>query len=664
MNNTFQIKRAHVNNLQIENLEFPLHQIVCLTGKSGSGKSTLAFDVIYAACQSKILKNDRYEVLDAPDVFALQQKTHTRYSSISVAKFIGLQNYILANHGTSLCEECQGSGVVFSLMRGILNNKDFIGKIKHIASLHSLYEAIISHSDSIMSVLRNLYNDDALDPDTNALLRCLSYPQQCQHCHGTGLVHLNPCDVEKYFSRILNKLHLSVADLTSLLDLYNPINIVGATRWQWIRLIALLMKITDSALLILDEPMAGMSVSDSEKMMSCFENISAEFNSSIILIEHSAVAIQSSDYVIEIGPGAGIHGGHITFSGPAKEFLKSNSSIAQQIPVHFSPITNDSGKKGKMISIKGVNEMGFHKASFSFPFSKFSCISGNTETGKTNLLLLLGRAFDKGNMSWCNALLFGEISGRSDIRRTQFVTQNPIGNNPHSIPATYIDAMLPLRKAFSDLAVKGGDNLGVEYFSFNSSAGMCRDCHGYGGKEVVKGDIELWQKCPTCGGNRYNSVVQKIKYMGLSIGDFLQLTSEETIKYEEFCPGLVSRARLLNAIGLGYLTLGQASTTLSGGEAQRVKLGKFLARVAGDRTLFLLDTPSKGLSLPDIHLLLQILKELSTHNTVIIADNNPLVMNNCDYLAVLRKTANGNSLLFAGHPSSLAKDLTANFFMK
>ena len=656
------IENASVNNLRNISVNIPENKVICFTGKSGSGKSTLAYSVLYTACKNKINKCDSFHVSKILNCLALPQKENIPNRFITGFQFLGLHNFILKNSGSlsEQCPCCHGAGYKLFPRIAIGEIIDSLQKHSCLQSISKLLNSCLKKNnyEIIPSELNNIINSGDLDEDTVNLLSYLFYPSPCTDCHGVGLINYSDDIISKFFSNVRKATNMTNENIIEYAKLQYSLCSCGSTAFLWQRLYKLLLNIQSDSLIILDEPMAGLCINDAQYLLSVIRNIQKNTHSSIILIEHSPVAIMGSDYIIEFGPGAGRDGGLITYSGNLKEYLKQKTPISSQLPVSFNPTKHNSTKKGRSISINSITEGTFENLFLQLPLKRFICISGTAGTGKTTLLNNIQRAFDKGQQSWCNRFLYDEIKGRSDIRRTQFVSQSPIGNNPHSTPATYLDLMIAIRKKYADIALQDHISINFEDLSYNSPSGWCPICKGRGGSFDIDKGVSLWNICPECHGIRYNKKVQQVLYNNMCIGDFINLTAAEAINYSDFS-SVVRRAQLLTDIGLSYIHLSQPSGTLSGGESQRIKLSKYLAKKLGDRMLYLLDTPTRGLSIFDVVPLVKILQQLSKNNTVVVADNNPVLMQMADWLIVIGD--NGN-IIYQGVPANIPDKLLPKFF--
>ena len=656
----FHVEAHDINNLKHVDVNLPLGKVICFTGKSGSGKSTLAFEVIYRASKTKTWQSNNYITSKLPPVLALQQKTRTSLLTVSVSKYLGLTSYLNRERGYAECSFCGGAGTELSLKHAIMEDDSAIAKLCQTKEFRPVLK-MIGRSNELRRAIVDIAGKCAYDDSLRTLFENVIQVKPCPCCHGIGAdgIQNETC---MYFGKLIPGVFSGLDDMLAVVDLSAPVNKVGSTSWQWIRLVRTLLEMPEGGMLILDEPMAGMSIGDASRMMKTIRRISEAYGATVILIEHAESAILGADYILEMGPGAGVFGGEVVFAGSIDKYLSAKTAISRMIPVRRVMTKCKVAKRQRMASVSCINEFRFKNAHIQFPLLQFTCIAGNTQSGKTGLLDVLSRAYDKGPFGWCERLGLGDVQGRSDVRRVQSVSQAPIGNNPHSVPATYINAMTALRDYFDQH--KESDNVPYEAFSFNSKIGMCPECGGFGGAILEDDAVCHWEVCPACGGNRYNSQVRAVKYKGMNIGDFLKLTISEVSKFKDFCPTVFSRTSILEEIGLGYLTLGQPSPTLSGGEAQRIKLGKYLAKRSGDRTLYVLDNPSKGLSVSDIPLLIHVLKALAKRNTVVVADNHPMFLNECDYLILLDGGNNHNRIAYSGVPNEVPKKYLSDMFMK
>lgn len=436
------------------------------------------------------------------------------------------------------------------------------------------------------------------------------------------------------------------------LNLKQKISELSLTSFNKCRFLYLLMNYANK-LLIIDEIGAGLSFSECLEITKCF-NILIKNGYSILSIEHAIPIITEAKYVIELGPGAGVNGGEIIFSGTINDYKKTKSwnnilSVLKEEP------DNTKIKKSKSITITNINYRNFKDMNVEFPLNALVSICGMSSSGKTSLLDILYRACDKSASAWKNREgIDGEINGKNHIRRPYLINQTPLGNNSMSTPATYTGILESLRGIF----LKSEENykFNKSDFSYNAN-GKCHECLGKGGKEIIINDEEIFIECDVCNGKRYNKEVLSIKDCGISIGDALTISCEELFNiYSRDTKKkiLTNKISFINNIGLSYIKLGQPSSTLSGGESQRIKITKELSKKLGDRCVFLLDSPAKGLHVTDLPLVLKSLKNLvKKNNSVIISENNPYFINHSDWIIFLE---DGN-IKYSGVPNKCPKEL-------
>ncbi len=430
---------------------------------------------------------------------------------------------------------------------------------------------------------------------------------------------------------------------------------------QRIRLATQLGSQLTNVLYILDEPSIGLHQRDNHKLINALKKLRDQ-NNSIIVVEHDKEMIIESDYVVDIGPGAGKHGGHIVFAGTPKELLTTNHITAQYINGEkkiFSPEKRREGN-GKFLTIKGCKGNNLKNISVSFPLGKFICVTGVSGSGKSTLIMdtLLPAVKEKLNYVTETAPLpYDTIEGIEHIDRIIEVDQSPIGRTPRSNPATYTGVFDDIRRLFAETPEAKIRGYQPGRFSFNLKGGRCEECGG-GGQIVMEMLFlsDVYITCPACQGKRYNRETLQIKYKGKNINDVLNMTIEEACVFFENHPNILKRLKVMNDIGLGYITLGQSSVTLSGGEAQRIKLASELYKKDTGKTLYILDEPTTGLHFEDINKLLKVLhKIVDNGNTVIVIEHNMDVIKTADHIIDLGPEGgkNGGQILFEGTPEEM-----------
>lgn len=433
-------------------------------------------------------------------------------------------------------------------------------------------------------------------------------------------------------------------------DLIRKLNL---TRYNKIRFIKLLLK-TEAELLIIDELGAGLSLNETSDIAKCFRRL-ADFGYSILSVEHAMPIIEQSDYVIELGPDAGQYGGEVTFEGSTLEYKKTKQWNEMKNLLVKTTLTHNKLSKG--ISISNINYHNFSKLDITIPFNGIIVICGPSGAGKSSLLDIIFRACDKSASAWKNREgIEGVIEGKNNLRRPYIIDQVPLGNNALSTPATYTSIMESIRNIYLNKAKEERLDFEKGDFSFNSG-GKCKKCKGKGSFEISIGDELIYEVCDACNGKRYNDNTLRIIESDMSIGDALSCSCHELYKIYSLDDKkriLTEKIDFINKIGLSYLRLGQPSGTLSGGESQRIKITKELSKRLGDRCLFILDSPTKGLHMLDLPCVMEALKKLvEKNNSVVIAENNPYFVYNADWIIYLQH----GKIMYEGMPENCPKKL-------
>lgn len=417
-----------------------------------------------------------------------------------------------------------------------------------------------------------------------------------------------------------------------------------------------------NVLYILDEPSIGLHQRDNRRLIGALRDL-RDAGNSVIVVEHDKDMILSADHVVDIGPGAGIHGGEIVAQGTPSEILTSGTLTAKYLNGEMSiPVPAKRRKgNGKTLSITGARGNNLKNVSVTFPLGTFICITGVSGSGKSSLInhtLHPALAHKLHNASRL-PLPYEAIKGIENIDKVIEVDQDPIGRTPRSNPATYTGVFSDIRNLFAqtpDAKVRG---YSAGRFSFNTHGGRCEGCEGAGLKTIEMNFLpDVYVMCPDCGGKRYNRETLEVQYKGRSINDVLEFTINDAVEFFKGIPSIYHKIKTLQDVGLGYIRLGQPSTTLSGGESQRVKLATELARKDTGRTLYILDEPTTGLHFEDVRVLLDVLAKLVDRgNTVIVIEHNMEVISVADYIIDLGKEGGrgGGEVMFSGTPEKLAK---------
>ena len=416
---------------------------------------------------------------------------------------------------------------------------------------------------------------------------------------------------------------------------------------------------------ILDEPSIGLHQRDNEKLLKTLKKL-RDLGNTVIVVEHDHETMQSSDHVVDIGPGAGVHGGKICAQGTADQIAKSKDSITGQFLSGKRKIEIPSKRKevdeNRIIKLSGADGHNLKSVNLELPLDLFVCVTGVSGSGKSTLInqtLLPGISNEISRAEKRDTKVFKKLSGINDIDKIIEISQSPIGRTPRSNPATYTGLFTPLRELFAGTQESRSRGYKIGRFSFNVKGGRCEACQGDG---VIKVEMhflpDVYVKCDVCEGHRYNRETLDIKYKGKNIYEVLDMTVEDSLKFFDSIPSIKKKLETLMDVGLGYVKLGQQATTLSGGEAQRVKLAKELSKSAYNHTLYILDEPTTGLHMYDVQLLLKVLKRLRDNgNTVVVIEHNMDVIKSSDWIIDLGPEGgfNGGEIIATGTPENLSK---------
>ena len=431
---------------------------------------------------------------------------------------------------------------------------------------------------------------------------------------------------------------------------------------QRIRLATQIGSALVGVLYILDEPSIGLHQRDNSKLIATLKRL-RDVGNSVIVVEHDEETMLSSDYIVDIGPGAGVHGGEIVAVGTPEEIMKNSNSItgkylshALEIPV---PKTRRKGN-GAKITVVGARENNLKNITVDFPLGKFVCVTGVSGSGKSSLVNSILRAsLEKTlNRAYTHPGKHDCVDGAENLDKVISIDQSPIGRTPRSNPATYTGLFTEIRDLFAKTPEAKARGYTAGRFSFNVKGGRCEACEGDGVKKIEMHFLsDVYVTCDVCRGKRYNKDTLECKYKGKSIYDVLDMTVEEGVSFFSSLPSIARKLQTLEDVGLGYIKIGQSSTTLSGGEAQRVKLATELARRATGRTMYILDEPTTGLHTADVQKLLDILSRLcDSGNSVIVIEHNLDVIKSADYIVDLGPEGGdgGGTVVATGTPEEVA----------
>ncbi|GAA4017193.1 excinuclease ABC subunit UvrA [Hymenobacter fastidiosus] len=446
------------------------------------------------------------------------------------------------------------------------------------------------------------------------------------------------------------------------LDLHRSVRTLSGGESQRIRLATQIGTQLVGVLYIMDEPSIGLHQRDNERLIKALQHL-RDIGNSVIVVEHDKDMIMNADYVLDIGPGAGIHGGHIVAQGSPKDIFNSGSLTSQYLSgqKHIELRRQKRKGDGGQLVLKGATGHNLKNVTVKIPLGKLVAVTGVSGSGKSSLIH--DTLYPILNQFFFNAkrdpLPYQAIEGLELIDKVIEVDQSPIGRTPRSNPATYTGVFTEIRSLFASLPEAKIRGYGPGRFSFNVKGGRCETCEGAGMRTIEMNFLpDVHVPCETCKGRRYNRETLEVRFKGKSITDVLDLTVEKAVEYFENQPRIIRKIQVLNEVGLGYLTLGQQATTLSGGEAQRVKLATELGKKDTGKTFYILDEPTTGLHFEDINHLSAVLQKLvDKGNTVLIIEHNLDLIKVADYVIDLGPEGGGGGgfIVAQGTPEQVAK---------
>ena len=553
---------------------------------------------------------------------------------------------------------------------------------------YSAFEGVINN-------LERRYRDSNSNYSKEEISSYMS-EEVCSECHGArlkkeslavtvndininDLCHKSVTDMLEFFnniklseydrmigSRVIKEIKERLGFLKSVgleyLSLSRSSGTLSGGESQRIRLATQIGSSLMGVLYILDEPSIGLHQRDNDKLIATLKRL-RDIGNTLIVVEHDSDTMLAADYIVDIGPGAGINGGEVVFAGTPDEILKCEKSVTGQylsgkksVPV---PKERRRGN-GCFLEIKGAEENNLKNIDVKIPLGEFVCVTGVSGSGKSSLVneIIYKYLSAKLNRSKLKCGKFKEFAGLENLDKVINIDQSPIGRTPRSNPATYTGMFTDIREIFAKTTDSKMKGYNAGRFSFNVKGGRCEACEGDGILKIEMHFLpDVYVPCEVCGGKRYNRETLEIHYKGKSIYDVLEMTVDEGLEFFSSIPKIERKLRTLQEVGLGYIKIGQPATTLSGGEAQRVKLATELSKRSTGKTIYILDEPTTGLHTADVHKLVDVLQKLAdTGNTVLVIEHNLDVIKVADYIIDLGPEGGdkGGTVIAEGTPEEIA----------
>ena len=551
--------------------------------------------------------------------------------------------------------------------------------------------------EGILPNVSRRYEETQSDWAKKELEECMA-SQPCPHCHGQRLSDVSRavtvgglsiwqfCELNvnqalefvnglnldgtqaQIADQILKEIKARLGFLQSVGLPYLTLSRAAATlsggEAQRIRLATQIGSSLMGVLYILDEPSIGLHQRDNDKLIATLKRL-RDLGNTLLVVEHDEDTMRAADYIVDVGPGAGVHGGEIVAAGSLEDIMAEPRSITGQYLSGFKKIPLPGSRRrgnGKTLKICGAAENNLQNIDVEIPLGTFTCVTGVSGSGKSSLVneILYKTLATKLNRARLRSGRFDHLEGLEHLDKVVGIDQSPIGRTPRSNPATYTGLFNDIRDLYASTAEAKARGYGPGRFSFNIKGGRCEACQGDG---LVKIEMhflpDVYVPCDVCHGKRYNRETLEVTYKGKTIADVLDMTADEALGFFENLPKLRHKVQTLVDVGLGYVKLGQSSTTLSGGEAQRVKLATELSRRATGRTFYILDEPTTGLHMADVHKLIEVLQALvETGNTVLVIEHNLDVIKVADHIIDLGPEggSGGGRVVASGTPEEVAQN--------
>ena len=471
---------------------------------------------------------------------------------------------------------------------------------------------------------------------------------------------------DKIFKEIRERLHFLVSVGLNYLSLSRSAETLSGGEAQRIRLASQIGAGLMGVMYVLDEPSIGLHQRDNDRLLETLVRL-RDLGNTVLVVEHDEDAIRAADHIIDIGPGAGVHGGHIIAEGTYEEILANPHSLTGQylsgkLKIEVPKVRTQPPKPEEKIKLMGAAGHNLQNVDLTIPLGVMTCVTGVSGSGKSTLInrtLLPLAATQLNGATTLTAEKFDSIDGLQFLDKVVDIDQSPIGRTPRSNPATYTGLFTPIRELFAQTPEAKARGYAAGRFSFNVKGGRCEACEGDGMIKVAMHFLpDMYVPCDACHGDRYNRETLEVSYKGKNISDVLGMTVEDAMHFFEAIPVIHRRLETLTHVGLGYIRLGQSATTLSGGEAQRVKLARELAKRDTGKTLYILDEPTTGLHFHDIAKLLDILHQLRDKgNTIVVIEHNLDVIKTADWVIDLGPEggAGGGMIIAEGTPEDMSK---------
>ena len=510
---------------------------------------------------------------------------------------------------------------------------------------------------------------DMADMDIDVLLKTLealnSTPTPSpEGREGEGLTPKQKAIAEPILKEICTRLRFMQSVGLSYLCLNRSSASLSGGESQRIRLATQIGSRLVNVLYILDEPSIGLHQRDNERLINSLKEL-RDMGNSVIVVEHDEEMMRQADWIVDIGPKAGRLGGKVLFSGTPDELLKTDTLTAQYLNGKRKvviPEDRDAGMPDKWIQLSGCTGNNLKNVTVKIPLGKMVCVTGVSGSGKSSLINqtlypILSQRFYRSKQQ---PLPYKSLEGVEAIDKVINVDQSPIGRTPRSNPATYTNVFNDIRELFAQLPESKIRGWKAGRFSFNAKGGRCEECSGNGYKTIQMHFMpDVYVPCEACGGQRYNRETLEVRWKGKTIADVLDMTVNQAVEFFEPQPTILRKIKTIQDVGLGYIKLGQSSTSLSGGESQRIKLATELSRPSTGKTLYILDEPTTGLHFEDIRVLLGVLRQLvDKGNTVVIIEHNTDVIRACDWIIDMGPEGgrNGGTLVAEGSVEDIRKN--------